>query len=55
MPGSNYLQYPLNGKMGNYFTTVGTPAEMIGINPAGRVPHVIHSHDASQGTSEYSR
>lgn len=37
-PGSNYLQYPLNGKMGNYFTTMGTPAEMIGINPAGRVP-----------------
>lgn len=37
-PGVNYLQYPMNGKMGNYFTTVGTPAETIGINPAGRVP-----------------
>ncbi len=37
-PGTNYLQYPMNGKMGNYFTTVGTPAETIGINPAGRVP-----------------
>jgi filamentous hemagglutinin len=37
-PGTNYLQYPLGGKMGNYFTGVGTPAETIGINPAGRVP-----------------
>lgn len=37
-PGTNYLQYPMNGNMGNYFTTVGTPAEAIGINPAGRVP-----------------
>ncbi|NHZ42951.1 DUF6861 domain-containing protein [Massilia aquatica] len=36
--GKNYLQYPMDGKMGNYFTTIGTPAETIGINPAGRVP-----------------
>jgi filamentous hemagglutinin len=28
----------MDGKMGNYFTTIGTPAETIGINPAGRVP-----------------
>ncbi|WP_217635118.1 hemagglutinin repeat-containing protein [Janthinobacterium sp. OK676] len=38
MPGTNYLQYPMGGKMGNYFATPGTPAETIGINPAGRVP-----------------
>jgi filamentous hemagglutinin len=38
VPGTNYLQHQLNGNMGNYFTTVGTSAEAIGINPAGRVP-----------------
>lgn len=38
IPGKQYLQYPLNGKIGNYFAPLGTPAEMLGINPAGRIP-----------------
>lgn len=37
-PGTNYVQNVLDGKVGNYFTAVGTPAETVGINPAGRVP-----------------
>lgn len=37
-PGTNYTQHVLGGKVGNYFSPVGTPAEAIGINPTGRIP-----------------
>ncbi|WP_162615282.1 two-partner secretion domain-containing protein [Saezia sanguinis] len=37
-PGSLYVQYTQNGRIGNYFANSGTPAEMLGINPSGRVP-----------------
>jgi beta-lactamase class A len=37
-PGARYVQHVLDGRVGNYFAPVGTPAEMLGINPAGRVP-----------------
>lgn len=36
-PEKIYAQHVLGGKVGNYFTAPGTPAETIGINPAGRV------------------
>ncbi|HET7329745.1 hemagglutinin repeat-containing protein [Dyella sp.] len=35
-PGTSYVQYVLNGNVGNYFAPVGTPATMLGINPANR-------------------
>jgi len=31
----------LNGRVGNYFAPLGTQAEMLGINPAGRMPFVF--------------
>ncbi|SDY89732.1 filamentous hemagglutinin [Collimonas sp. OK242] len=37
-PGTNYVQNVLDGRVGNYFAPVGTAAETVGINPAGRVP-----------------
>jgi filamentous hemagglutinin len=37
VPGTYYVQYVLNGRIGNYFAPIGTPADMLGINPAGRV------------------
>ena len=36
-PGVNYVQNVLGGQVGNYFAPLGTAAETIGINPAGRV------------------
>lgn len=38
VPGTNYVQHVLNGRVGNYFAPLGTPADMLGINPAGRIP-----------------
>jgi filamentous hemagglutinin len=37
-PGTNYVQYVLNGNLGNYFAPIGTPAASLGINPANRIP-----------------
>jgi filamentous hemagglutinin len=37
-PGTNYVQYVLNGNVGNYFAPIGTPAASLGINPANRIP-----------------
>ncbi len=33
-----YVQHIKDGRIGNYFAPVGTPANHLGINPAGRVP-----------------
>lgn len=41
VPGTNYVQYVLNGNVGNYFASVGTPATNIGINPANRIPSLF--------------
>ncbi|MFN4290679.1 MAG: polymorphic toxin type 46 domain-containing protein [Permianibacter sp.] len=41
LPGTNYVQHVLNGRVGIYFAPLGTPAEMLGINPAGRTPLVF--------------
>lgn len=38
LENSNYVQYVANGRIGNYFAPVDTPATMLGINPAGRTP-----------------
>ena len=32
------MQHIKDGRIGNYFAPVGTPANHLGINPAGRVP-----------------
>jgi hypothetical protein len=36
--GGAYVQHVQDGRVGNYFALPGTPAEMLGINPASRVP-----------------
>jgi filamentous hemagglutinin len=36
--GASYVQHVQDGRVGNYFALPGTPAEMLGINPASRVP-----------------
>jgi hypothetical protein len=36
--GTTYVQHVLDGTKGNYFAELGTPAETLGVNPAGRVP-----------------
>jgi Bacterial toxin 46/Domain of unknown function (DUF4124) len=36
--GISYVQHVANGKVGNYFAPDGTPADVLGINPTGRIP-----------------
>lgn len=40
-PGTNYVQYTLNGNVGNYFAPIGTSVNTLGINPTGRVSTIF--------------
>lgn len=46
--GTQLAQHVAGGRVGNYFAPSGTPAEMLGINPAGRTPLLF---EAAESTS----
>ncbi|MBZ2190597.1 hypothetical protein K8B33_15935, partial [Alcanivorax sp. JB21] len=55
-PGTSYVQHVLDGRVGSYFAPTGSPAGMLGINPAGRVPmHFTPSQPTSALQSTAAR
>jgi hypothetical protein len=44
-PGTKFIQHVGARGVGNYFAPPGTPAEMLGINPAGRTPMLFEASE----------